>query len=59
MEIATALKGAGANVTATMSVSHAAQLAEHDGLWSAVVVDSYDGNRVELCGLLDLAAFLA
>jgi NAD(P)-dependent dehydrogenase (short-subunit alcohol dehydrogenase family) len=53
MEIATALKGAGANVTATMSVSHAALLAEHDGLLSAAVVDSCDGDRVQLCGLLE------
>ena len=53
MEITTALKRAGANVTATMSVSHAVLLAEHDGLLSAAVVDSCDGDRGQLCGLLE------
>jgi hypothetical protein len=52
-EIATALAAAGANLTTTMSVSHALRLAENDGLLSAAVVDSCDGDRAQLCGLLE------
>ena len=53
LEITTALMRAGANVTTTTSVSHAVLLTEHDGLLSAVVVDRCDGDRTQLCGLLE------
>jgi hypothetical protein len=53
LELTTALKQAGANVTTTTSVSHAVLLTEHDGLLSAVVVDGCDGDIAQLCGLLE------
>jgi CheY-like chemotaxis protein len=54
MEIATALEGAGANVTTTTSVRHAVLLAEHDGL-SAVIIGQplSEDDETQLHGVLD------